>query len=482
MAAEQDVPRLPVATPESPIGPPTLDANDPRLVGRSSGDLDFELAPESQVPTIEWPPGRSRGETAGAREFGKYELLGEIGRGGMGVVYKARQRDLDRMVAIKMILANHLASADQVRRFYAEAQAAAKVSDPHIVAIHDFGQIHGQHYFAMEYIAGPSLAQLLKDGTPVDIETSARWVAAVAGAVANLHAIGVVHRDLKPSNILLDESGRPRISDFGLAKMLDVDGSVTGVGAIVGTPNYMAPEQAAGRGAAVGPLSDIYSLGAILYELLTNRPPFDGETPLDTLVQVIEGEPIQPSRLNPKIPGALESICLKCLEKEPAARYPTAEALAEDLRRYLQGEAIEARPPGLLHGLRRWARREPALASRLGTMAVCGAIIQANYYLIGGQDPDSLRKMIAVVVCWALFSIACQARLSQGHWLLTARYAWAGRRTWRFSRFWCRSTRDSRRLRSPATSSWWSPRDCGSGRQWSGSRPAWRSRPTACSC
>ena len=230
----------------------------------------------------------------GFADFGPYELLEEVGRGGMGVVFKARQKGLDRIVAIKMILGSHLANEDQVARFYAEAHAAARLQDPRIVAIHDVGEIGGQHYFAMEYIAGPSLAALLTAG-PIDPERAAHLLIEVSRAMGRLHALGIVHRDLKPSNILLDEAGRPSISDFGLAKMLSADGPSTRTGAIIGTPSYMAPEQAAGRGEAVGPLSDVYSLGAILYELLSGRPPFDEPSPLDTLVQVLEREPDPPS-------------------------------------------------------------------------------------------------------------------------------------------------------------------------------------------
>jgi eukaryotic-like serine/threonine-protein kinase len=409
-----------------PISRPTLAADDLRLAEAKRRSSELEMTVDAEfVATVDWPRRDGSGEGGLInRDFGKYELLSEIGRGGMGVVYKARQKDLDRLVAIKMILASHLASPDQVRRFYAEAQAAAKLSDPHIVGIHDFGQIHGQHYFAMEYVAGPSLAQLLGNG-PLAPDDAARHVLAVARVVGRLHRLGIVHRDLKPSNILLDEAGRPRVTDFGLAKMLDADGTVTGAGAIVGTPGYMSPEQAAGRVKNVGPLSDVYSLGAILYELITGQPPFDGDSPLDTLVQVIEGEPEPPHRLNPKIPRPLEAICLRCLEKDPDRRFASAQTLADDLDHFLRGEPIEAKRLGIWQSLRRWARREPALVSRLGTMAICGAIIQANRYLIGDLDPVSHQRMIAVVVSWALASVACQAWLRKEKWADVTRYAWA---------------------------------------------------------
>lgn len=358
------------------------------------------------------------------RDFGKYELLGEIGRGGMGVVYKARHKGLDRVVAIKMILASHLASDEQVERFYAEARAAAKIRSPNIVGIHDVGQIHGQHYFAMDFVDGPSLAQELRAG-PLDPEMAARYVIVVARAVADLHAHGIIHRDLKPSNVLVDSSGRPCVTDFGLAKMLGADAKVTRTGAIVGTPGYMAPEQAAGRAGVVTPLCDVYSLGAILFELLTGRPPFFGETPLDTLVQVLEGEPPSPSRLRPGIPRALERICLKCLEREPSDRYASALDLVRDLDHFLRGEQLDARETGVWDHLRRWVRRQPALAARLGTMGIFGAIIQINHYLFGTLEPAPHRWSIVVVVAWALISVACHALLDREHWTVQSRYAWA---------------------------------------------------------
>ncbi len=357
-------------------------------------------------------------------DFGKYELLSEIGRGGMGVVYKARHKELDRTVAIKMILSSHLASSDQIERFYAEARAAARIQSPSIVGIHDVGQISGQHYFAMDYVDGPSLAQAVREG-PVDLETAARLVLVMARAVAELHAHGIIHRDLKPSNILLDKLGRPYVTDFGLAKMLGTDGRMTRTGAIVGTPGYMAPEQASGKNGAVTPLSDVYSLGAILYELLTGRPPFLGETPLDTLVQVLEGEPPRPGRLRPGIPKPLESICLKCLERDPADRYSTASALVADLDHFLRGEQLDSQHVSHWDRLRRWARRRPALATRLGTMGVCGAIIQTNHYLITPLEPWSHRRAIAVVIAWALISVVCQLFLDRDHRPGPVRYIWA---------------------------------------------------------
>ncbi|MFO0956466.1 MAG: serine/threonine-protein kinase [Isosphaeraceae bacterium] len=393
-------------------------------------------AREPAAPTISWPtrahsggdPPAEGDDRAGRIGFGKYELLGELGRGGMGVVYKARQLDLDRLVALKMILASHVASPEQVARFYAEARAAAKLRSPNIVAIHEVGQTFGQHYFAMEYIAGPSLSRLLEQRRgPLEPMEAARIVLTVARAVGLLHRQGIVHRDLKPSNVLLDDQGNPHVSDFGLAKMLSGDDGATGTGAIVGTPSYMAPEQAAGRHADVGPLTDIYALGAILYELLTGRPPFRQENPLDTLVQVIEGEARPPAQLRPEIPAALEAICLKCLSKPRGDRYASADALADDLERFLKGEQVEARRANLARRIRTMARREPALACRLGTMALCGLIVIADITVLSRPryDPSAVRKTLAIALTWALASILCRAALRRERWKDLPRFAWA---------------------------------------------------------
>ncbi len=380
--------------------------------------------------TVSWPTGyfvtgppAARGPSPSA-DFGRYVLLEEIGRGGMGVVYRARQKDLDRQVAIKMILASHLASTQQVERFYAEARTAAKVHHPNIVVIHEVGQCHGQHYFAMEYVPGPNLTRLLRGG-PLTPEAAARHVLIVARAVEHLHSLGMVHRDLKPSNILLDDAGTPYVTDFGLAKMLGSERDATNTGAIVGTPSYMAPEQAAGRAAEVGPLSDVYSLGAILYELMVGDPPYHSDNPLETLVRVIEGEPPRPSTARPGLPPALEAICLKCLEKDPTDRYASADDLADDLERFLRGEPVEARRENLWHRVRRWGRREPALATRLGSLTAFGAIVLAHFYFLRIPGKDIPRGPIAVALVWALISMAFQVMLRRGLWPRVIHYAWS---------------------------------------------------------
>jgi tetratricopeptide (TPR) repeat protein/predicted Ser/Thr protein kinase len=308
-----------------------------------------------------------------------YEILGELGRGGMGVVYKARQKGLNRLVALKMILSGGHASSGDLARFRLEAEAVAKLKHPNIVQIYEIGEHFGQPYFSLEFVDGGSLDKKLA-GTPQPAAQAAGWVETMARAMHEAHKEGIIHRDLKPANVLLTGDGVPKIMDFGLAKRIDEgDSGQTRTGAIMGTPSYMAPEQAEGRIKELGPATDIYSLGAILYDLITGRPPFRGETVMDTLQLVVSAEPVSPVRLHPKVPRDLETICLKCLQKEPAKRYPTSWALAEDLRRFLDGRPIEARPVGALERAWKWAKRRPAAAA---LAAVSAAVVVA--LVVGG--------------------------------------------------------------------------------------------------
>ncbi|QDV38513.1 protein kinase domain-containing protein [Tautonia plasticadhaerens] len=310
------------------------------------------------------------------RCFGDYELLEEIARGGMGVVYRARQISLNRPVALKVIRAGHLADEGDVRRFRLEAEAAAALDHPGIVPVFEVGRHRGQDFFSMGYVAGRSLAQELAAG-PLPSRRAAELLQQVAEAVAYAHGRGVLHRDLKPANILLDGRGRPRVTDFGLAKRVEGDSGLTRSGAVVGTPSYMPPEQAEGRNVEVGPAADVYGLGATLYAALTGRPPFQAATVADTLRQVVERDPVPPRRLNAAVPRDLETICLKCLEKPAERRCASAGELAADLGRWLEGRPIRARPVSPPERTWRWCRRNPvvaALSTALSLLLVAAAV------------------------------------------------------------------------------------------------------------
>jgi len=303
------------------------------------------------------------------RRLGDYDLLEEVARGGMGVVYRARQRSLNREVAVKVLRDRALARSEDRRRFRAEAEAIARLSHPRIVRIHEIGDEDGLAYFAMDYVAGGNLAERTRDG-PLPAREAASLAIQVADAIQHAHARGILHRDLKPSNVLLDADGEAYVTDFGLARPLDEGSSLTLTGQVLGTPGYMPPEQAAGHG-SVGPAADIYALGALLYHLLTGRPPFAGASISETLRQVLEQEPVSPALLNAQVPIDLASVCLRCLAKEEPSRYVSAEALADDLRRFLRGEPTLARPAGPTERCLRWVRRKPALA---GTALLAGLL------------------------------------------------------------------------------------------------------------
>jgi hypothetical protein len=298
-----------------------------------------------------------------------YRVEAVLGHGGMGVVYKAWQLRLQRPVALKMLLAGPYAGPKELERFQREAEAVAALGHANIVQVHDVGDVEGRPFFTMELVEGGDLAERIR-GVPQPAREAAALVATLADAVHAAHQSGIVHRDLKPANILLARDGTPKVSDFGLARRLQGDGELTLSGTPVGTPSYMAPEQARGEKGAIGPATDVYALGAILYELLTGRPPFRAESAAATLQQVVADEPVPPARLNPQVPRDLETICLKCLQKEPAQRYASAAELAADLRRFLHDQPIQARPVGLLGRLARWGRRNPALAALASALAL----------------------------------------------------------------------------------------------------------------
>jgi serine/threonine-protein kinase len=369
------------------LDPPTLPPQPAR-------ELPSGVASQAQGDTLPPPQGPPNQPVAG------YEVLGELGRGGMGVVYRARHVALNRLVALKMILHGVHAGEREVTRFRVEAEALARLQHPGIVQIHEVGESDGRPFCALEYVAGGSLDKKL-NGTPLPARQAAQLVQQLAQAMHAAHQQGIIHRDLKPQNVLLARSDRlqavplgaspaeaayyePKITDFGLAKRLDVEprvlapGGLTQSGAILGTPSYMAPEQALGQRQHIGPATDLYALGAILYELLTGRPPFNAAEVLDVLYQVVSAEPVPPTRLAAKVPRDLETICLKCLRKEPRQRYASAEELAEDLGRFLAGEPIRARPVGRVEKAFKWVKRRPAVA------ALWAAGVLAVLLVVGG--------------------------------------------------------------------------------------------------
>ena len=324
------------------------------------------------------------------RRFGRYELLGKLGAGGMGVVYRARQRRLDRVVALKMIRASDFDDEHEIERFRSETQAVARLDHPHIVPVYEVGERRGRHFFSMLLVESGSLMTHLPR-LQKDQRKATQIMSSVARAVHYAHRHGILHRDLKPANILLDSQDQPYLSDFGLARKVDEESGLTQTGALVGTPSYMAPEMCAGKHPRGSPAADVYGLGAILYELLTGQPPFVAETPVVTLKQVQEQEPRRPRSINPKVSPDLETICLKCLEKDPQRRYATAEAVALDLDCFLRDEPISVRPIGRAARLYKCARRHPFWTG----ITACAAAVLITFTIISIQNAITLRSLLA---------------------------------------------------------------------------------------
>jgi len=373
------------------IGPEELCAEHPELITKlrqrihAVRTMERVLGVDILQPAATLPNSAVGSECEPLPQIPGYEMIRVVDRGGMGVVYEARQKELGRTVAIKMISGAGLGPT-QVKRFRLEAEASARLQHPNFVQIFEIGQMNGRPFFSMEFVDGGSLAQRLSRERPSP-RHAAELVSTLAQAIHSAHMCGIVHRDLKPANVMLTSMGIPKIADFGLAKRLDDDSGHTRTGEVLGTPSYMAPEQAAGRKELTGPATDVYALGSILYEMLTGQPPFRGVSLLDSLLQVMGKDPVIPSRLAPAIPTDLEAICLKCLEKAPGSRYPSAQELAEDLRRFLNGQPIRARRTGKMHKAWKWIRRHPQTAAL--TVALVVLAVLPVIYLIGRYRTQS---------------------------------------------------------------------------------------------
>jgi serine/threonine-protein kinase len=370
------------------------------------------------------PGGPGEDAPAGGGErLGDYVLIEEIARGGMGVVYKGRHLALKRIVAIKMILSGAMATPAERARFRRETEAAANLDHPNIVPIYEVRDENGMLYFSMKLIDGGNLTERA-DEFRHNPRATARLVACLARAVEFAHGRGFIHCDLKPSNILIDRAGQPQITDFGLARRASGESSLTASGAILGTPSYMAPEQASGQRGAVGRATDVYGLGAILYELLAGRPPFRTGTMMETVVQVLERDPVPPREYDAELPRELETICLKCLEKLPEDRYSTAQELAEDLDRFLQGEAVEA--TGTFQRLRRWTRREPEVVSRVGGLAIVAICTQLNHWFFSTQPDVRVHYRVqGTLLLWALSALCFQFLWRKGWRTDRVRMLWS---------------------------------------------------------
>ena len=386
----------------------------------------------------------ARHDSVQAERVAKYQIECELGRGGMGVVYKARDTELNRTVALKMVSSGRFAAADDLERFRGEARLAAGLTHSGIVPIYEAGEWQGLPFFAMGLVEGVSLADLIRE-KPLPPQSAARLLKKITAAVAFAHAHGVIHRDLKPANILLArvdkpdsrthslkgyatndvDSLEPAITDFGLAKRLDVDDHLTTTGQVLGTPAYMPPEQAAGSRREIGEASDIYSLGAILYAMLTGRPPFVAESPIEVILQVLERDPELPQKLNPAVPSELAAICLKCLEKSADRRYISAQALAADLDRFLQHEPPEAGRGSVLRWFRRWGRREPVAAWHLGGLSFILLLVQVIFALHPDSEWRYHLQVCAPLAAWLMGCVILQFAVRSDQLRQPAHYLWS---------------------------------------------------------
>ncbi|MEM8732803.1 MAG: serine/threonine-protein kinase [Planctomycetota bacterium] len=354
--------------------------------------------------------------------LGDYEILGEIDRGGMGVVYRARHQRLNRIVALKLIRSGSLASDEEVERFLSEAEAAAALSHPNIVPIYEVGQINGLVFYTMAYIEGDSLAQLVAKGM-MESDEAVRILHRLCNAVEYAHRAGIYHRDLKPANVLINEEGQPVIIDFGLAKVANRDQSLTATGQILGTPAYMTPELASGRVKTIGPAADVYALGAILYFLCTGQPAFSGPTPFDVLLQVLDKRPPRPSKLKKHLSRDIDTICLKALEKEPSARYQTATELGSDLQRVLTGEPIDSPQESWTEKLTKWWQREPILVAHVMGIGITTLIVVVAY-LIREEYNQLFYYRLGLLLIWLAASFFLQTWVDLAKWNHAAIFTW----------------------------------------------------------
>ncbi|MDG2382749.1 MAG: protein kinase [Pirellulaceae bacterium] len=356
-------------------------------------------------------------------EFGEYQLLDEIDRGGMGVIYRARQSSLDRIVALKMIKSGQFATAEEIARFHLEAEAAASLDHAAIVSIYEVGERQGIHFFSMQYVEGCTLASRLAEG-PMEPCDAACLILKIAQAVAYAHSKDIVHRDLKPANVLLDNEGDPHLTDFGLAKRMTEDNQLTMTGQILGTPAFMAPEQASARVGDLAPLVDVYAIGALLYTTLTGKQPFEAENEIDLLLKLLDQDPVPPTKVNRRIPKSLEMICLQCMEKNPERRYSSVAAVTQDLQSFLREEPLQKRSDDLAQSIRRWWRREPVLVTHATAILGFLSILQL-YYVFQGGDLNFHLKHELTFFAWFLLCFGLQKMLNHPKWANCTQYLWA---------------------------------------------------------